>query len=169
MHIEKFDLRDDGRVPNHPTYPLLLYRAALTAAGAALGADAMIRTFAAHGWGGAWINGIYPFQHYHARSHEVLGCAGAAVEVQFGGPDGPHVAFEPGDVAIIPAGVAHCRISQDTNIIVVGAYPAGQEDWDLKRDNPGDYLAALSEIPEVAAPTADPVTGSASPLLDHWI
>lgn len=168
MQIEKFELRDDGRVPNHPTYPLLLYRAVYAGDGALPSTDSIMATFAANGWAGAWVNGIYPFHHYHARSHEVLACAGGGANVQFGGQDGPEIAIRAGDVVVIPAGVAHCRRSGGSGLIIVGAYPCGQEDWDLKRDNPADYQSAQAEIPLVARPPADPVTGLASPLLDYW-
>lgn len=156
---EAYPLRDDGLVPNNPSLPLRLYRAALLG----LVADAVIARLATHGWGGAWINGIYPFQHYHARAHEVLVIVGGSARVQFGGPSGPVFEVGAGDAVLIPAGVGHCRLSASAGLVVVGAYPAGQEDYDLKRATTAERLVALGEIPRVALPARDPVTGEVFP------
>ena len=112
--------------------------------------------------------GIFPYHHYHARTHEVLANLGSPVEVQFGGAQGPIVAFETGDVVLIPAGCGHCRLSSGHDLRIVGAYPAGQEDWDLKRgDNPAHYAQAKSEIDGVPLPGADPLDGSDGQLPDY--
>jgi uncharacterized protein YjlB len=166
MQVETFLLQDDGRVPNNPDLALVLYRNAIAPNTAT--AD-VIRMFARNGWRGAWINGIFPYHHYHARAHEVLANVGTAVEVQFGGEHGPVVNFGPGDIVVIPAGGGHCRLSGRGGLAIVGAYPAGQEDWDLKRaDNPGDYRAAKCEIARVELPARDPVTGERAPLGEIW-
>mgnify|MGYP001823406831 FL=1 len=53
--------------------------------------------------------------------------------------------------------------------MIVGAYPEGQEDWDLKRsDNPADYQRAKDEIARVGLPARDPVTGEWAPLCELW-
>lgn len=170
-HVEAIQLTDDGAVPNHPRYPLLVYpKAFLDAAGAPLGPQTVINAFAANGWHGAWVNGIFGYHHYHARAHEVLANVGAAVTVQFGGASGPLLTFEPGMAVVIPAGGGHCRVSSPANLTIVGAYPEGQENWDLKRaDRPADYAQAQAEIALVTRPDRDPVTGAHGPLLEHWI
>lgn len=168
MEIEHFALTDDGIIPNHAHYPLLLYRGAFIRGDQPHTTDEAIATFAANGWQGAWINGIFPFHHYHARAHEVLANLGSPVTVQFGGTKGPTVEFATGDVVVIPAGGGHCRKTDTAELIIVGAYPRGQENWDLKREAAADYRRAKQEIPLVARPAADPVTGTASPLLDFW-
>ena len=168
MQVEIIGLVDDGRIPNHPSHPLIVYRGAFIADGSVITARRAIEIFVSHDWAGAWINGIYPFHHYHARSHEVLANVGPSVAVQFGGRSGPHVQFETGDVVAIPAGGGHCRIEEVSGLAIVGAYPLGQEDWDLKRETAADYARAKQEIPLVALPTMDPVTGEQTPLFDHW-
>jgi uncharacterized protein YjlB len=158
--LERLLFADDGRVPNNPRIALRLYRAALPV----LDDDAeraVIRLFARHGWGGAWVNGIYPFQHYHATAHEVLGIAAGFARVQFGGATGPVLRIEAGDGVMIPAGVGHCAIECSTGLSVVGAYPRGQEQVDLKRATPAEHAQALRQIPRVALPERDPVTGRA--------
>ena len=164
--IEAFLLSDDGQVPNNPRLPLVLYRQVFERD---ISAEVAIDCFAQNGWQGAWINGIFDYHHYHARSHEVLANVGPAVTVQFGGKDGPEVVFERGDVVVIPAGCGHCRRSSGAGLTIVGAYPAGQESWDLKRaDRPSDYAASHAQIDAAALPVTDPVTGDLEPLLSKF-
>ncbi len=166
MRTQTILLDDDGKVPNNPSLPLLIYQDVFAATS---GTSEAIARFATNSWSGAWVNGIYDFHHYHARSHEVLANLGPRVTVQFGGADGPTIEFLCGSVVVIPAGGGHCRLSSSAGLVIVGAYPSGQEDWDLKRaDSPADYLLAQDEIPRVALPQKDPVTGANGPLLDHW-
>ncbi|MBU2533982.1 MAG: cupin [Alphaproteobacteria bacterium] len=168
MDIRTFAFEDDGRVPNN-SKPLILYESAFLREGTAPTAGAVMSHLQSNGWRGAWLNGIYPFHHYHARSHEVLVNVGGAVQVQFGGESGEVLTFSPGAAVVIPAGVGHCRLSPDDRLAIVGAYPAGQEDWDLKRaDSTADYKAAQEQLARITLPTRDPVTGQKSPLLDHW-
>ena len=54
--------------------------------------------FAANGWTGAWRNGVYGYHHYHATTHEVLGCHAGTARVQLGGPDGAVHEIAAGDV-----------------------------------------------------------------------
>jgi uncharacterized protein YjlB len=166
MDVEIIELTDDGQVPNNPNLGLVLYRGALAPG---TGAGEVIRRFVGNGWGSAWVNGIFAYHHYHARAHEVLANVGEAVEVQFGGASGPLVTFEAGDVVVIPAGGGHCRVSGGSGLVIVGAYPAGQENYDLSRaDNPADYVLAHAAIARVGLPALDPVTGERGPLLEIW-
>ena len=166
--VEAIATADDGEIPNNPRYPLLYYKSAVASPNEEIDAGTILGRFAANGWGGGWIDGIYDFHHYHARAHEVLANAGDPVTVQFGGRQGPVVTFSPGDVVIIPAGVGHCRLDDPKRLVIVGAYPPGQESWDLKRIGAADYARGKLEVPLVARPRRDPVTGQAGPLLDYW-
>ncbi|MEM8975123.1 MAG: cupin [Pseudomonadota bacterium] len=164
-NVETILVEPNGYVPNHPTYPFLIYRQAWR------GGDSpqnVLAHFAGNGWHGGWVNGVFPFHHYHAQSHEVLANLGAPIDVQFGGPAGQVVEFGTGDIVLIPAGGGHCLVGSASASGIVGAYPAGQEDWDLKRDQPDDYQLALNQIPNVPLPLTDPFTGTRDPLLDHW-
>lgn len=156
--MEKLQFAPDGYIPNNPTLPFVSYRGALDVSGRDA-EQAIIGHFARHGWGDAWINGIYPFQHYHATAHEVLGIAKGQALVQFGGPNGPRLEVSAGDAVLIPAGVGHCRIEQSGDLSVVGAYPAGQSP-DLRRDTVNDHRGAAALIAAVALPKLDPVTGA---------
>lgn len=154
--MEKRRFGPDGYIPNNPTVSFVCYRGALDF-GARGAEQAIIRHFAENGWGDAWINGIYPFQHYHATAHEVLGIAKGRALVQFGGPSGPKLGVAAGDVVLIPAGVGHCRIEMSSDLSVVGAYPEGQS-ADLRRDTAADHEGAAARIAKVPLPRFDPVT-----------
>lgn len=149
----------DGLVPNNAGVPLIVYRSVF-----ASGDDEqrIEQCFAANGWSNAWVNGIYPFHHYHATTHEVLGLARGHAKVQFGGPAGPVLEIVAGDAVMIPAGAGHCRLSSSAGLSVVGAYPGGS-DWDLRRTSPGEYRSALPLIAAVALPASDPILGSRGP------
>jgi uncharacterized protein YjlB len=166
METEIHLLIDDGRVPNNPRLPLVIYHDALSESAMA---DEALGLFVDNGWSEGWVNGIYDFHHYHARSHEVLANLGASVTVQFGGEAGPVLEFPPGAGVVIPAGGGHCRMSSGAGLRIVGAYPLGQGDWDLKRgDNADHYRLAKEEIAYVELPSSDPFAGINGPLLEIW-
>ena len=153
--------------PNNPKLALLVYRQALGETGNGVAGD-VERLFESHGWGGTWRNGVYDYHHFHSNTHEALGvCAGRA-KVQFGGPTGPIIAVEAGDVAILPAGTGHKRVEASQDFLVVGAYPAGHEQYDLLRGDPKEQQAAEQRVAKVPVPDSDPVYGAEGPLFGHW-
>jgi uncharacterized protein YjlB len=165
--IEGHALGDDGLIPNNKRLPLIVYRQVLPLDG--LSGDparAFEALFRSNGWGNAWFDGIYEFHHYHSTAHEVLGLARGRAAVQFGGPHGPVLDLASGDVVVIPAGVGHCRLDGE-DLIVVGAYPEGQE-WDLCRASEADRAKALENIPWVPLPRLDPVFGASGPVFALW-
>ena len=161
---ERLRFADDGRIPNS-RLPALLYRRR----GPAHGMDAVAfeRLFAAHGWRGAWCDGIYPFHHFHSTSHEVLGIAGGSARVALGGPAGRQLQVGTGDVLVIPAGVGHRLERADAGFLVVGAYPDGRG-WDLCRGEPAERTRVLRNLAAVPLPASDPVHGATGPLLSAW-
>jgi uncharacterized protein YjlB len=115
--------RDDGIIPNHPRWPLILYRGAVCLPGALDPAAVFEDLFESNGWGDSWRNGIYDYVHYHSRIHEVLGVARGRGKVQFGGNRGRAVDLKAGDVAILPAGTGHKALAVSSDFLVIGAYP----------------------------------------------
>ncbi len=163
--ITVYHFFDDGVIPNS-RLPLIVYHAAIDAAG--VDEDAFERLFTSNAWPAAWRNGIYPFHHYHSTAHEVLGIARGTTRVAFGGPQGREVEMSAGDAILIPAGVGHKLIEASDDLVVIGAYPQGQ-DWDLLRGEPGDRPAADRNIAGVPMPQSDPVMGVDGPLYALWL
>jgi len=143
--IETHSFADDGIVPNNPALPLLVYRGVL--AGNADPAGAFEALFQRHGWPDAWRNGIYAHHHYHSTAHEVLGIARGTARVRLGGESGRSVELCAGDVVVIPAGVAHKRESASGDLLVVGAYPAGQNPDICRADPAGRAVAQRNSRP----------------------
>ncbi|TSE12822.1 cupin domain-containing protein [Mesorhizobium intechi] len=162
----EFRFRDDGLVPNHPSWPLLVYRGAVTLPRDFDPAAVMEELFSANGWADSWRNGIYSYLHYHSRIHEVLGVARGSAKVRFGGKKGRTLTLRAGDVAVLPAGTGHQCISASDDFLVVGAYPRSGTYDECK--TPADHARAIVTIPKVEAPPADPVYGSDGPLLAAW-
>jgi uncharacterized protein YjlB len=154
------------RFPKATDLRLILYRGAIAAEGKAA-AKAFEQLFARNDWPGAWRNGIYPYHHFHATAHEVLGIAAGRATVRFGGPEGSVVEVRAGDVVVIPAGVSHCNEGSSEDLLVVGSYPRGQHP-DINKGTPGEDAKLRDKIGRVTLPAADPVHGAEGPLLRHW-
>src|SRR5579871_2365812 len=153
---------DDGvLIPNHPRWPLLLYRGAVMFPKNCDPAAVLEDLFAANGWGDSWRDGIYDYVHYHSRIHEVLGIARGKGRVRFGGPKGRTVTLKAGDVAILPAGTGHQCLAASRDFLVVGAYPPTGTYDECTRSE--DRRAALKSIPKVGRPRKDPVYGTTGP------
>ena len=123
--------------------------------------------FAAHGWEGAWRDGIFSFHHFHSIAHEVLGVVGGSARVALGGPSGETIAVQTGDVLVLPAGTGHCNAGASNDLLVVGAYPDGM-DWDLRRGDPAERNEVLANIRAVPLPRCDPVEGRGGALDRLW-
>jgi uncharacterized protein YjlB len=182
-------LEDDGRFPNTGSLPLLLYRGAIEAGGPAPAkvssaeaafeaavpaeqsaealASVVEETFHRNGWGGSWRNGVYGVHHYHSTAHEALGVYAGIARVQLGGESGPVFEIRAGDVVVIPAGVAHKRVSSAADFGVVGAYPDGRRP-DMCYGSGGERPRTEDNIRGVPIPRKDPVFGDEGPLLDLW-
>ena len=157
---------DDGSIPNNPTLPLLIYGGVLNLAGADAAAKCIER-FAAHGWHGAWRNGIFPFPHYHSTAHEVLGICQGEAKVRLGGERGSVMTVKAGDALVLPAGTGHQNLGSSPDLLVVGAYPGGM-DWDLCRGEPGAQEDERRNIQAVPLPENDPLFGRDGPLMHLW-
>lgn len=158
--------RDDGIIPNHPKWPLIIYRGAVRLPSAFDPAAVFEDLFKNNGWRGSWRNGIYDYVHYHSRIHEVLGVARGSGQVQFGGNKGRTLPLKAGDVAILPAGTGHRNLGASADFLVVGAYPpTGTYDLCTRSE---DHARAVKTIPKVARPRKDPVFGAKGPLIAAW-
>jgi uncharacterized protein YjlB len=161
-----FRFKDDGLIPNHPRWPLVLYRGAVRLPKEFDPAAVIEDLFARNGWGDSWRNGIYDYVHYHSRIHEVLGIARGSGRVRLGGAHGRMLMLKAGDVAILPAGTGHRALSASPDFLVVGAYPPFGTYDECKAH--ADRAQALRSIPKVRRPAKDPVYGRDGPLTTAW-
>ncbi|WP_191061398.1 cupin domain-containing protein [Geminicoccus harenae] len=162
-HSQALRFEDAGSVPNNPHLPLIWWQGALEPDA---GPEAFEARFAQNGWGRSWRNGIFDYPHFHTNNHEVLGIARGRVRVRLGGDTGTEVELAAGDVVLIPAGVGHQNLGASDDLLVVGAYPPGEE-VDLVRDASGDE-AARARIAAVPLPATDPLDGPDGELMREW-
>jgi uncharacterized protein YjlB len=162
-----YNFTDDGRIPNNPHLPLVLYRGGVDLAGSPDPEALIEKTFAANGWGNMWRNGIYPYVHYHSMIHEAMGIARGRAKVRFGGEHGEEIEIVPGDVVVLPAGTGHQCLGQSPTLVVIGAYPASGK-YNLCRSTKPDHAKAVLTIPKVPLPATDPVYGADGPLIALW-
>ena len=157
MQLEAWHAPPGDRIPNNPRFPVLIYHGVETAAS---GADAARELFAQYGWGGSWVDGVFDFHHFHSTSHEVFAVIAGRATLELGGPQGEAFEVSAGVVLVLPAGTGHRRVSSDARFTVVGAYPAGQENYDLLRgDDRAEVEAARGRIAALPPPPNDPVGG----------
>jgi uncharacterized protein YjlB len=157
MRLETWMAPPGDRIPNNPRVPVLIYRGV---DGAAAGPEAARELFREHGWGGSWVNGVFDFHHFHSTSHEALAVVAGQATLELGGPQGEAFEVVAGDVLVLPAGTGHRRATARNGFTVVGAYPRGQENYDLLRgDDPAEVEAARERIAALEAPGQDPVGG----------
>jgi uncharacterized protein YjlB len=160
-----FTFDDDGEIPNNPVLPVLIYTQAVELHGDP--AVALEHLFSSNQWPPDWRDGIYDYHHYHSTAHEVLGIAKGEVKVRLGGEKGRDFELQAGDVVVLPAGTGHKCLSASDDLLVIGAYPPGQE-WDVLRGAASDRPKALKRIERVPLPESDPVYGEDGRLLELW-
>lgn len=158
-----FMLPANDWVPNNSRLPVLLYRQVFNPDEDAV--DTAQRLLEKNGWPAQWVNGIYPYHHYHSNAHEVLAFARGEALLMLGGPEGRRLTVYGGDIILLPAGTGHCNLRSSEDFTVVGAYPPNQQ-YDLCRGAPTpEMLKAIANAPY---PHRDPVYGEQGPLIERW-
>lgn len=152
----------DNGFPNSPL-PVLLYRHAVDKQQTEARATAFEALFERHGWPPSWRYHLYDFQHFHSNTHEALGVFRGHARAQLGGPNGPTLTLEEGDVLVLPAGTGHACLEDEGDFCMVGAYPAGYQP-DLERGDPAKFAAAAKRVAGVALPEKAPIGGSLTAL-----
>jgi uncharacterized protein YjlB len=162
-----FRFRDDGKIPNHPRWPVIVFWSAVQLPRTLDPAAVMEDLFESNGWGDSWRNGIYDYLHYHSCIHEVLGVARGSVKVRLGGDRGRTFKFNAGDIVILPAGTGHQCLGASKDLLVVGAYPTSGR-YDECRPDPDEHDRRVKSIAKVKRPRKDPVFGATGSLLKLW-
>ncbi|HEY2010900.1 MAG TPA: hypothetical protein VGH23_18065 [Rhizomicrobium sp.] len=170
LHARKpriFKFEDDGETPNNMRCPLIVYKSAVKLAKSYDRAAIFEAVFGSHGWKDSWRDGMYDFNHFHTKTHEVLGVARGSLTALFGGTHGRKIELKAGDVVAIPAGTGHRCLRKSNDLLIVGSYPSngGKYDEPKPEDAPGD---ARKSIQKVRAPLSDPVYGRAGALPRLW-
>jgi len=164
MEPIQLKFKDNQNIPNS-ALPLLIYKNVFSEEKADAGY--IKHHFENHNWTNSWEDGVYDFHHYHSNTHEVLGVFSGYATIQFGGEGGEKVAVEEGDAIVIPAGIAHKKISASEDFGVVGAYPGGKN-YDLKKGETGERPEADQNIKNVPLPETDPVYGKMEGVPALW-
>ena len=149
--IERVFLQDDGTFPNNPHHPLLLFRKAFDET-----QRQGSRRLVDQGWTSPWVWGIFEFHHYHSNAWEVLVCMDGHAQVQVGGPSGPIVSIQQGDVTLIPPGVAHKQLDTVGNFALLGSYPKETPHADTVRGVPTE--SQRHAIGQCFVPKTEPIT-----------
>jgi uncharacterized protein YjlB len=164
--VRRHLFQDDGRLPNNPKLPLLVYLGALFVY------DDLSSECEAwsgeNGWGGAWRGRVFTYHLYHSTAHEVLGIVRVTARPAFDGESVVALELEIGDVAVIAAGMGQCNPGAGGGFLVVGAYPRGQS-WELRTGEPGERPEVLENMRRVTRPGVDPVFGNEGPLAAYWV
>ncbi|AZB65816.1 cupin domain-containing protein [Cereibacter sphaeroides] len=146
MHRETLKLLMAGW--SHPTLPVILHRGLLPP-----DPDEAEAQVARHGWRALWRDGVFDYDHFHSNAFEALGVLSGWARLRLGGPEGQPVDVTPGDLLILPPGTGHARMEASEDFLLFGAYPAGQEEWDICRA-PADPVTA-ERIAAVPRPATD--------------
>jgi uncharacterized protein YjlB len=163
--VKHFYVRDNGRFPNS-SLPVIFYKSVLHVSSLFPARD-IIKLFASNNWKNSWKDGVYTYHHYHSNSHEVLGFYKGSTTLRLGGDDGVEIVVGKGDVLIIPAGVAHQNLQNETDVSCVGAYTDGIS-YDIKLGISGERPQTDENIAKVELPICDPVFGQLGELHSLW-
>jgi uncharacterized protein YjlB len=161
VSIDEFYFNDDGKIPNNPKLPLLIYHEVFN--GRTSEAE---QIFNQNDWRNSWIGGVFGYHHYHSNTHEVLGVIDGEAVLQFGGEKGKQVKVKAGDTVVIPAGTGHKNIQSTADFKVVGAYPDGSS-FDLKTGREEEREEAIPMIKRVPLPKKDPLFGDQT-IFAYW-
>ncbi|RYY11233.1 MAG: cupin domain-containing protein [Chitinophagaceae bacterium] len=166
-HTSVFFLDDDGDFPNNEQLPVIVYEHALQISNEDLAERDIEGLLADNRWHHPWRGQVQDFHHYHSTAHEVLIALKGRATLMLGGPRGTTLQLNPGDVILIPAGVAHKAEESSADFECIGAYPEDQL-FDMNYGKPEERSKANENIQQLPLPEADPVYGIDGPLVFHW-
>ncbi|RMZ79622.1 hypothetical protein DV737_g3340, partial [Chaetothyriales sp. CBS 132003] len=212
--VKAYQLPPTKLIPNSP-HPLLHYPGFFNVEAHHVTAAKIHDLLAENGWQTQWIfrYGETQRSHYHSEAHECMVVLSGSATIRFGVADtdpdlqmntygaaqedgGIEIAAHPGDVFVIPAGVAHK--THDTTPVapfklltpgsghgieapvvrealdkieldgftMIGAYPCDGGAWDFAEG--GEHSGNYDQVWSVPKPERDPVMGSDGGLTALW-
>ena len=115
-----------------------------------------------------WRYSMFPEDHCHSTTHEVLAITHGRARLCFGGTNNPDrlaPVVTPGDVVLMPAGVAHRLLEDlDGGFGMVGCYPVGAPAWDMCYGAEGEETK-LQSIKDLEWFDRDPIYGDEGPAI----
>ena len=161
-----FHFKDDGIIPNHPRWPLIIYRGPVRLP-KDLDPAAVFEELLQE----KWLEAILAKRDLRLRALSFPHSRGARYRPRLHQGAVRWQAWtqsrsRAGDVAILPAGTGHQAISATPDLLVVGAYPPSGT-YDLCTSSE-DHARAVKTVPKVGRPRNDPVYGHLGPLLGLW-
>ncbi|KAI6780626.1 Cupin [Emericellopsis cladophorae] len=115
-----------------------------------------------------WRYSMYTKTHFHSTAHEVLVVTDGRARLNFGGEENPgrvELTVDPGDVIVIPAGVSHRLLHDESGAFaMVGSYPVNSRQWDMCYGGPDDE-DKVNGIGGLSWFERDPVYGDDGPVL----
>jgi uncharacterized protein YjlB len=98
----------------------------------------------------------------------VLGVSKGNVTLMIGGKkNGKALEVSEGDVLVLPAGVGHYAVSNETHYEIIGGYPNGRL-WDMMTGAAAERKTAFKNMALLPIPETDPVLGTSGPLVQLW-
>ncbi|KAI0365566.1 hypothetical protein BV20DRAFT_725858 [Pilatotrama ljubarskyi] len=169
LRVERHQLPANGLIPNTTIQqkPLIIYRGVFPAptpsASQIEGHIAAVGVFEP-----MWRYPMYPDDHFHTTSHELVVVHHGRARLNFGGEgcQGAVVTeVQAGDAVLIPAGVSH-RLVEDLEggFEMVGSYPVGAEHWDLCYGKAGEE-EHVANIKDLGWLDKDPLYGDNGPAV----
>lgn len=126
-----------------------------------------------------WQYTMYSQSHFHSTTHEVLSVVSGSARLCFGGEENPQrveTVVTTGDVIVVPAGVAH-RLLEDQSgtstahgdgagFSMLGSYPKASQDWDMCYGTPDEDEQKVKErISQLRWLDQDPIYGLDGPAI----
>lgn len=163
MESQTIYLKAAPPFPNS-TLPVILYKNAFS------DEESFTRQIRSNGWVPDWYSaeGMFPYHHFHSDCHEIIAVLKGKLRGKVGGDNGVEVIMTPGDVIVLPAGVAHIGLAVTEDLWSVGGYPAGYAVHDFRLGDIAEYDNCVSNVARVPTPARDPIGGLSGPITENW-
>ncbi|WPG98621.1 Hypothetical protein R9X50_00141400 [Acrodontium crateriforme] len=153
--------------------PVLVYRNVVPAD---QGQDAIQKLIEANHWEKRGVWGHIAHAHYHSLTAECYAPISGSTKCLYGASkyddesQGVRFEMKVGDIAVHPAGVAHCNLESTEDYRYFGLYPEGSSKADsvyTRLEGP-QFAAKVNNARTCPIPEWDPIEGKNGPLPRIW-